>query len=105
MALPESQNERDARVQALWEKLDPKHTGKIDLGALQDGLKRIEHPLKDARALLEDVVRTMGADGKVIYFEGMLNKAFCVMVAGSADQWQTFARLSSIRKRNYINSF
>lgn len=43
MQMEESQNQRDARVEELWRKLDPKHKGELDLKGLQRGLKRIDH--------------------------------------------------------------
>lgn len=39
----ESQNQRDARVEQLWTKLDPGRTGELDLKGLQRGLKKIDH--------------------------------------------------------------
>ena len=39
----ESQNQRDARIEALWRKLDPHKTGELDVKGLQGGLKRIDH--------------------------------------------------------------
>ncbi len=41
--MAESQNQRDARVEALWKKLDPQGKGELDLKGLQRGLKRIDH--------------------------------------------------------------
>lgn len=43
LELEESQNQRDARVEDLWQNLDPKQTGAIDLKGLQRGLKRMNH--------------------------------------------------------------
>ena len=39
----ESQLARNARVQLLWEKLDTRKVGHLDLEGLRQGLKRIEH--------------------------------------------------------------
>ena len=36
-------NAQDARVQALWETLDTKRKGHIDLDGLKQGLRRLEH--------------------------------------------------------------
>lgn len=43
LQIEESQNQRDARVEELWHKLDPQHKGELDLKGLQRGLKRIDH--------------------------------------------------------------
>ncbi|ELR05808.1 hypothetical protein VC83_04415 [Pseudogymnoascus destructans] len=71
MKLLESQNERDARVEDLWRHLDPKETGEIDLKGLQRGLKKLNHPLKNANHLLEDVMKAVDSngDGKIQYEE------------------------------------
>lgn len=39
----ESQNERDARVERLWSRLDPSGKGELDLKGLQKGFRRIDH--------------------------------------------------------------
>ena len=41
--LAESQNQRDARVEQLWAKLEPGRTGEIDLKGLQKGLRKLDH--------------------------------------------------------------
>lgn len=41
--LGESQNQRDARVEHLWDKLDPGRTGELDFKALQRGFRKIDH--------------------------------------------------------------
>lgn len=43
MHIPESQNQKDARVENLWKHLDPKETGEIDLKGLRQGLKTLNH--------------------------------------------------------------
>lgn len=43
MEIPESQNSRDARIQQLWQKLDPQKKGELDLNGLRKGLSRIDH--------------------------------------------------------------
>lgn len=43
MELAESQNQRDARVEQLWKRLDFQHKGELDWKALQKGLKKIDH--------------------------------------------------------------
>jgi solute carrier family 25 phosphate transporter 23/24/25/41 len=77
MNLPESQNSRDARIEALWKKLDPQGRGEIDLHGLQRGLKKIDHPLKNAHDMLKDVVRAIDKNGdQVIQYEGMYLNAW-----------------------------
>ena len=43
MELAESQNQRDARIEQIWKKLDFQHKGELDLKGLQKGLKKIDH--------------------------------------------------------------
>ena len=40
---PESKDERDKRVAKLWETLDTRREGHIDLHGLKKGLKKIDH--------------------------------------------------------------
>lgn len=71
---PESQNSRDARVEELWKKLNPQGKGELDINGLQRGLRKIDHPLKNAKALLKDVVAAMDKNGdQVIQYEGMFS--------------------------------
>jgi len=39
----ESREERDARIKALWEQLDTKKKGNVDLPALKNGLVKMNH--------------------------------------------------------------
>ncbi|KAF2085154.1 calcium dependent mitochondrial carrier protein-like protein [Saccharata proteae CBS 121410] len=59
----ETANAQDARVEALWKKLDTRNQGHLDLSDLKRGLKKIDHPLKNADELLKDVMRSVDADG------------------------------------------
>jgi solute carrier family 25 phosphate transporter 23/24/25/41 len=43
MAPSESKDERDQRVARLWESLDTRKEGHIDLNGLKKGLKKIDH--------------------------------------------------------------
>lgn len=43
MAFHESENERERRVAKLWETLDIKKEGHLDLNGLKKGLKKIDH--------------------------------------------------------------
>jgi len=39
----ETQNERDVRIEILWQKLDSQKKGKLDLAGLKKGLSKIDH--------------------------------------------------------------
>ena len=39
----ESREERDARIKALWEQLDTKKKGNVDVPALKNGLVKMNH--------------------------------------------------------------
>lgn len=72
MDIQENQKSRDARIEDLWKKLDPHSKGEIDLKALQRGLKKIDHPLKNADDMLKDVVKAIDKNGdEVIQYDGM----------------------------------
>ncbi|KAL2354433.1 calcium dependent mitochondrial carrier protein-like protein [Cryomyces antarcticus] len=59
----ESQAARDARVKALWDTLDTRKQGHLDAGALKKGLRKMDHPLKNADGLLQDVLKAIDVDG------------------------------------------
>ncbi|KAF2719361.1 mitochondrial carrier [Polychaeton citri CBS 116435] len=83
----ETRAEREARVRALWEKLDTKKKGTLDLPALKNGLNKLDHPLKDADTLIHEVLDTadINHDGKISYDE------FCKFVAHTEDElWKLF---------------
>ncbi|KAF8852089.1 calcium dependent mitochondrial carrier protein [Acephala macrosclerotiorum] len=63
MELPESQDSRDARIEALWRKLDPQNKGRLDMNGLKKGLDKIDHPLKNANDMIRDVVKAMDKNG------------------------------------------
>ncbi|KAH8677520.1 mitochondrial carrier domain-containing protein [Xylariales sp. PMI_506] len=71
LEMEESQNERDARVENLWKKLDHQKKGELDWKALQTGLKKIDHPLKNADDLLKNIIKVVdtNGDGKIQYEE------------------------------------
>jgi len=78
MTAPESQTSRSARIEALWKKLDPNGKGEIDVNGLRRGLKKIDHPLKHAQDMLEDVVKAMDKNGdNVIQYEGVFANIKC----------------------------
>ena len=43
LTMEESQNQRDARLEQLWTKLDYQHKGELDWKGLQRGLRKIDH--------------------------------------------------------------
>ncbi|KAF4306825.1 Calcium-binding mitochondrial carrier SAL1 [Botryosphaeria dothidea] len=67
----ESAKAQDARVEALWTQLDTKKQGHLDLNGLKRGLRKIDHPLKNADDLLKDVLKSVDTDGngKISYSE------------------------------------
>ncbi|RSL40738.1 hypothetical protein CEP53_013187 [Fusarium sp. AF-6] len=69
--LRESQNQRDARVEELWTSLEPDKTGELDLKGLQKGLRRIDHPMKNADDMLKRIMDEVdkNRDGKIQYEE------------------------------------
>ncbi|KAH7021217.1 mitochondrial carrier domain-containing protein [Microdochium trichocladiopsis] len=69
--MAESQNQRDARVEALWRKLDYQNKGELDWQALQKGLKKIDHPMKNADDMLKAIIKVVDTNGddKIQYEE------------------------------------
>ncbi|KAH7149798.1 mitochondrial carrier domain-containing protein [Dactylonectria estremocensis] len=67
----ESQNQRDARVEELWASLEPERTGELDLKGLKKGLRRIDHPMKNADEMLKRIMGEVDKDrdGKIQYEE------------------------------------
>lgn len=43
VASVETQSQRDARVEALWARLDPERAGELDIKGLRKGLRSIDH--------------------------------------------------------------
>ncbi|KAI1766886.1 mitochondrial carrier [Hypoxylon sp. FL1150] len=71
LEMEESQNQRDARVEQLWKRLDYQNKGELDWKGLQKGLKRIDHPLKNADDMLKTITKVVDTDGdgKIQYEE------------------------------------
>jgi len=67
----ESDEHRDARIAQLWKTLDTRAEGHLDLGALRKGLRKIDHPLKNADGLLHDVLKAVdtSGDGRIQFNE------------------------------------
>ncbi|KAF2706756.1 calcium dependent mitochondrial carrier protein-like protein [Pleomassaria siparia CBS 279.74] len=59
----ESANTQDARVDALWATLDTRKQGQLDLNSLKKGLRKLDHPLKNADGILAEVMKTVDSDG------------------------------------------
>ena len=111
MNLPVSQNSRDARIESLWNKLDLQNKGELDINGLKRGLKKLDHPLKNAQGMLEDVVKAMDKNGdKVIQYEGK-NPTACYGnhpehvahgIRTKPSILQNFAHSSSRLKRSFL---
>ncbi|KAK1528316.1 hypothetical protein CPAR01_12874 [Colletotrichum paranaense] len=70
MEVDESQNQRDKRVEDLWRQLDPQGTGHLDFKGLQKGLKKIDHPMKNADDMLRRIMTVVDTnDDGVIQYE------------------------------------
>ncbi|KAL1607804.1 hypothetical protein SLS60_002742 [Paraconiothyrium brasiliense] len=67
----ETANAQDARVDALWATLDTRNQGHLDLAALKKGLRKLDHPLKNADQILADVMKSVdtNGDGRISYNE------------------------------------
>ncbi|KAH9865437.1 hypothetical protein J1614_009020 [Plenodomus biglobosus] len=61
----------NARVDQLWQTLDTRKQGQLDLPALKKGLRKLDHPLKNADHLLDEVMKAVDTDGdgKITYSE------------------------------------
>lgn len=83
----ESQESREKRIKELWKKLDSSAAGQIDLQGLKKGLKKLDHPLKNADDLLHDVLKAVdtSGDGRIQFNE------FLVFVEHAEKElWQLF---------------
>ncbi|KAJ5527007.1 hypothetical protein N7513_011166 [Penicillium frequentans] len=87
MAPGESKDERDERVARLWKTLDTRKEGHIDLNGLKKGLKKIDHPLKNADGMLRSILREVdtNGDGRIDYdeFQAFINQT-------ESGLWQMF---------------
>ena len=83
----ETKEHRDARIHELWHNLDTRRVGILDLDGLKKGLKKIDHPLKNADSLLHDVLAAVdqSGDGQIKFNE------FRVFVEhAERELWQLF---------------
>lgn len=67
----ETAQQRNERIAKLWRSLDAPEDGQIDVKGLKQGLKKIDHPLKNADALLRDILKVVdtSGDGQIQYNE------------------------------------
>ena len=83
----ETYEHRDKRIAELWKNLDESGTGQLDIAGLKKGLKKIDHPLKNADNLLHDVLKAVdtSGDGQIQFNE------FRVFVEhAERELWQLF---------------
>lgn len=59
----DDQQAQDKRVERLWKTLDTQNEGHLDIKGLRRGLKQIDHPLKNADDMLQDVLAAVDTDG------------------------------------------
>ncbi|KAK3174319.1 hypothetical protein OEA41_001563 [Lepraria neglecta] len=52
-----------SRVEKLWKALDTRNEGQLNLNSLKKGLTKIDHPLKNADSLLQDVLKAVDTNG------------------------------------------
>ncbi|KAH6605020.1 peroxisomal ca-dependent solute carrier [Trichoderma cornu-damae] len=69
--LHEPQTQHRDRVESLWAQLEPGASGELDLKGLQKGFRKIDHPLKNADAMLKKIMNEVdtNGDGKIQYEE------------------------------------
>ncbi|RMZ85627.1 hypothetical protein DV737_g568, partial [Chaetothyriales sp. CBS 132003] len=83
----ETSEHREKRIKALWKRLDSTDDGQMDLHGLKKGLKKIDHPLKNADSLLQEVLTAVdtSGDGQIQFNE------FRVFVEhAERELWQLF---------------
>ncbi|KAL4878914.1 mitochondrial carrier domain-containing protein [Aspergillus karnatakaensis] len=63
MAGGESKDECDQRVAKLWSRLGAEKREHLDYNGLKKGLRKIDHPLKNADSMLRDIFRSVDTNG------------------------------------------
>ncbi|KAI9367382.1 mitochondrial carrier domain-containing protein [Aspergillus egyptiacus] len=63
MAGGESKTECDERVARLWKRLGAKERDYLDFNGLKKGLRKIDHPLKNADSMLRNIFRSVDTNG------------------------------------------
>ncbi|CAK7210388.1 hypothetical protein SCUCBS95973_000764 [Sporothrix curviconia] len=63
--------QRDKRIEDLWRRLDPQGDRELDLKGLKKGLRRIDHPMKNADDMLREIIDIVdvNGDGKIQFEE------------------------------------
>ncbi|CAK7198424.1 hypothetical protein SEUCBS139899_001085 [Sporothrix eucalyptigena] len=66
-----SKKQRDQRVEELWLRLDPQGDRELDFKGLKKGLRRIDHPMKNADDMLREIIEIVDVnnDGKIQFEE------------------------------------
>ncbi|KAL4951837.1 mitochondrial carrier domain-containing protein [Aspergillus filifer] len=94
MAGGESKDERDQRVAKLWSRLGAEKRDRLDYNGLKKGLRKIDHPLKNADELLRDIFRAVdvNGDGSIEYseFRAFIDRA-------ESELWQLFRSIDHNR--------
>ncbi|KAL2854535.1 mitochondrial carrier domain-containing protein [Aspergillus pseudodeflectus] len=94
MAGGESQDERDQRVARLWTRLGAKERDHLDYNGLKKGLRKIDHPLKNADNMLRKIFRSVdtNGDGFIEYseFRDFVHRA-------ELELWQLFVSIDHNR--------
>lgn len=67
----ETRQHREERIKQLWLKLDTRSQGEVDFNGLKKGLAKLDHPLKNADSLLQDLLEAVdtSGDGRIQYSE------------------------------------
>ncbi|KAF2861707.1 mitochondrial carrier [Piedraia hortae CBS 480.64] len=78
------------RVEKLWSNLDPKRKGSLDLTALKQGLQRVNHPLKDADAFIQEMLRACDLNN-----DGFVSRDEFMRFCAQAEQqlWSLFCSI------------
>ncbi|KAL4968428.1 calcium-binding mitochondrial carrier protein [Aspergillus stella-maris] len=94
MAGGESKDECDQRVAKLWSRLGAEKRDHLDYNGLKKGLRKIDHPLKNADNLLRDIFRAVdiNGDGSIEYseFRAFIDRA-------ESELWQLFRSIDHNR--------
>ncbi|KAL4753288.1 hypothetical protein BDW72DRAFT_210455 [Aspergillus terricola var. indicus] len=87
MAGGESKAECDQRVARLWSRLGAEKKEHLDYNGLKKGLRRIDHPLKNADTMLRAIFRSVDANG-----DGIIEYSEFRAFVDRAEQelWQLF---------------
>lgn len=67
----ETDEERDKRIKKLWSALNVAKGRHLDAASFKKGLRRIDHPLKNADELLHEILQAVDSsgDGQIQYNE------------------------------------